>query len=558
MNVNISNRKISITGFALLTLGLALMALLSPFSRAESVAARAGWLLAMAAIIEILHAVRQHSTTSEHEATRGAWISMAIAVALINAPYVASRALLIAMAAWFALDCVWNCVRFFRRSGGIVTAIAAIWNGSAALLLIVAQGWAFDWIVATGAALRIFKIAWQLMVAPPFSPTAVEESVMAELGLAGRPEAEALATEVKEAERMRSPIDWSWTMAFIATLFAIHMGRMQTELTIVGALSPGVAVLGDMALSVLVTLFIANPMYLLWRRPTRIIERRVWSRYLSRSPEERGWIDRVELAWLRWRLRTAIRMRSARFSVPTALKRGLQRGLPFAAILAATVPIWGMSWYFDTENWAAGMWNSWAASRTDTWREAMVRAVQESSGGGAAPSTFAVEPPGVDGGDFSFVVIGDTGEGDASQHVLRDQLISVANSPDVRFVVVSSDVVYPVGAMKDYEAKFWLPFKGVTRPVYAIPGNHDWYDALEAFSATFLEPDAARLCIRARAKADLRVTSTTEARIDGLIHEAQRLRGEYDVPTGFQRGPFFEMQTDRFALLAIDTGVLKS
>ena len=28
----------------------------------------------------------------------------------------------------------------------------------------------------------------------------------------------------------------------------------------------------------------------------------------------------------------------------------------------------------------------------------------------------------------------------------------------------------------------------MTKPVYAIPGNHDWYDALEAFAATFLEP----------------------------------------------------------------------
>ena len=61
------------------------------------------------------------------------------------------------------------------------------------------------------------------------------------------------------------------------------------------------------------------------------------------------------------------------------------------------------------------------------------------------------------------------------------------NQPDVRFVVISSDVVYPTGAMRDYEAKFWLPFKGVTKPVYAIPGNHDWYDALEAFDATFLQ-----------------------------------------------------------------------
>ena len=155
-------------------------------------------------------------------------------------------------------------------------------------------------------------------------------------------------------------------------------------------------------------------------------------------------------------------------------------------------------------------------------------------------------------------MIGDTGEGDASQHVLRDQLLTVAAGADVRFVVVSSDVVYPSGSMDDYEAKFWLPFKGITRPVYAIPGNHDWYDALEAFAATFLQPEAARASIRARVEADLRVTSTTDARIEHLIDEAGRLREAYGVPTGFQRAPFFEIQTDRFALVAIDTGVLQS
>jgi 3',5'-cyclic AMP phosphodiesterase CpdA len=123
---------------------------------------------------------------------------------------------------------------------------------------------------------------------------------------------------------------------------------------------------------------------------------------------------------------------------------------------------------------------------------------------------------------------------------------------------VSSDVIYPTGSMKDYEAKFWLPFKGVTRPVYAIPGNHDWYDALEGFAATFFQADAARSSIRARAEADLRVTSTTDGRIEDLIREAERLRMAYGVPTGFQRAPFFELQTSRFALVAIDTGVLRT
>ena len=64
--------------------------------------------------------------------------------------------------------------------------------------------------------------------------------------------------------------------------------------------------------------------------------------------------------------------------------------------------------------------------------------------------------------------------------------------------------------------------------------------------------------MRARVEADLRLTSTTDDRIESLIAEAARLRSEYGVPTGFQRAPFFEIQTDRFALVAIDTGVAQA
>src|SRR5262249_36370651 len=121
----------------------------------------------------------------------------------------------------------------------------------------------------------------------------------------------------------------------------------------------------------------------------------------------------------------------------------------------------------------------------------------------------------------------------------------------------SSDVVYPVGSMKDYEAKFWLPFMGTTKPVYAIPGNHDWYDALDAFAVTFLKPDAARRSLRARIELDKKITSTTEERIEELIAEATRLQREYDVPTQQQEAPFFQFQTESFALFAVDTGVVK-
>jgi hypothetical protein len=218
-----------------------------------------------------------------------------------------------------------------------------------------------------------------------------------------------------------------------------------------------------------------------------------------------------------------------------------------------------MSWYFDTENWAAGIWDSWAQARTDVWREAMIRGVTAGEGVSSPSATsFRIAPAGVDDtSDFSFIVIGDPGEGDASQEVLHDRLIAVSGQRDVRFLVISSDVVYPVGAMRDYEKKFWLAMKGVTCPVYAIPGNHDWYDALDAFTATFFTPEAARAALRARIQADLKLTVTTEGYVEELIADAARLRSEYRVSTGFQDAPFFQMQTRDFALFALDTGVRK-
>jgi 3',5'-cyclic AMP phosphodiesterase CpdA len=432
-------------------------------------------------------------------------------------------------------------------------------NLAVTLLLVIGREWATAWTVAVAAALRIFGVAWNIAVLPVHTIGDAEETVVAELGFSGSPRVVALSEEIEANEQARASVDRGWIVAFVATLLAIHIGRMGTDRTLLGLLAPAVAVAGDMVVASLITLLIINPLYLLWRWPTKWIERPLWRWYAAQDDAAPPrWLALLGRAWLRRRLRFAVRMRTARYSVRSALNQALQTGLPLAAVIAATAPVWGMSWYFDTENWAAGMWNSWAESRTDVWRAAMVRAVLADGTVRGVPLPFALEPPGVEStGDFSFIVIGDTGEGDASQHILRDQLLTVANHPDVRFVVLSSDVVYPVGAMKDYEAKFWLPFKGVTKPIYAIPGNHDWYDALEAFAATFLEPAAAHETMRARVASDLRLTSTTDGRIGELIRKAEWVRQQYGVPTGFQRAPFFEIQTDRFALIAVDTGVVK-
>ena len=377
------------------------------------------------------------------------------------------------------------------------------------------------------------------------------------LSLPDDPELRRLARTMAEDESRRRPVDRSWIFVFLLVLFAIHVGRMQTDWDLVGMISPGVALLGDAVMALLIAFVFIIPARLAFRRLSRGLDSRLWewtSSQTDRQMPERMLAKLIEYL-LKRRMLFTIRLRQARYSISGTLERGLQTGLPLVAIIVATTPIWGMSWYFDTENWAAGVWNSWAENRTMTWREAMVKAVSTAF---PARANFRVIPSGTENStDFSFIVIGDTGEGDASQLILKHQLILVGNRPRVKFLVLSSDVIYPSGEMKDYEAKFFLPFTGFSKPIYAIPGNHDWYDALEGFAATFFRPDAARTAMRARIEADRKLTTTRDNRIEALLQTAKQLRSEYEIQTGYQDAPFFRFEAGQFCLIAVDTGVAK-
>src|SRR5262249_20012358 len=146
-------------------------------------------------------------------------------------------------------------------------------------------------------------------------------------------------------------------------------------------------------------------------------------------------------------------------------------------------------------------WEKVTEARTDEWRQAMIAAVEREATRAGVPreALFEVRPEGVgDAADFSFLVIGDPGEGDSSQASLRDRYLDLGRRPDVRFLVTSSAVIYPDGARRDYEFNFYLPFKGFEKPIYAIPGNHDWFSALDGFAANLMEPGAARVARDAR------------------------------------------------------------
>jgi uncharacterized membrane protein HdeD (DUF308 family)/3',5'-cyclic AMP phosphodiesterase CpdA len=540
--------------------GLAILAPLIAGTNAES---RVGLLLVVAAAIELYHGFRRSSA----EGRRAAWQSGALTVLMgtliLNSDSLIFSAFLLFLGGWFAVDAVryimWGIGNQASPRGALLTWILpALGNAIVAMFILFQYNRAPSWIVSVVGALRIFGTAWNVLAASVYSEVDSSRTTVDDLGLGHDPRMVALGERIQAEEAARGRVDRGWIAGFIATLFAIHLARMGLDRTFLGVLSPAVAVLGDLLIALVAAFGVIIPLRLVWRRLTRGLERAMWRWSIAEPVGRVGmWVRAGLQRWLSRRLRFSIQLRRASYSLPEAVSRGLQIGLPIAAIMAAVYPVLGMSWYFDTENWAAGAWDSWAESRTDIWREAMVKAVAGNEPTRDGATAFAVNPAGVQSGDFAFLVIGDTGEGDASQHVLRDQLITASRQDAVRFLVLSSDVVYPTGAMRDYEAKFWLPFKGIEKPVYAIPGNHDWYDALEAFNATFLTTAAARAALHARVEADLHLTSTTDKRIDELIAEAGRLRKEFGVPTALQDGPFFQIQTPAFALIAVDTGVVR-
>ena len=450
------------------------------------------------------------------------------------------------------------------RAAAVINGLVGL--GCAALLWLLSRIIGAERAIGLVLGAYIAAAGWRMLMAPAevATPDATPKARSAhpdpELGLPPNKTFARLRAEADTASQTVLGADLMWMLTLAAVFLAIHAGRMPISDSLLGISSPFVATAGDVVMTLVFATILILPARLLWRRLTRPVERMAWSLRLGAkagtAPMNRAanWLIGL---WLDGRFNFAMRLREGRASLGAALILVLRLGLAVTAFFVAFNPIWGFSWYFNTESWATGVYQKMTELRVDPWRVKMADAVMRVYGGG--DDLFRVDPVGLqEGGDFSFLVIGDPGEGDASQYSLVSRYLELGRRDDVKFLVVSSDVIYPAGSMHDYEANFYLPFQGFAKPIYAIPGNHDWYDALEGFNANFLEPKAARAAIEARVEADLGLTSTNARRIDKLMAEAARLRRQYGVDVGTQRAPFFELQTEDFALLAIDTGVLRT
>lgn len=521
------------------------------------------------AVINLYGTLASPQMRTKPEAYASSILAAAASLLLLISPSLVASGVMGFLLLFLAADGAIKIARSATSSDLDTSRLVLLANGIVALLLTLAGWWVWKNIgldLAAGVLVGGYTVAagWSLTLSPLPSPGAPLERDIADehpdrrIAIGPHPLFSEIRMRLEAGAAAVRQTEIHWLMVCSLILFVVHLSRMRSGETWLGLISPVVATAGDALMALVLGALVVLPLRLLWRRMTRPIERAAWQLRLSGDDRDLEPILRALVhSWTETRYSFSGALRRARATLPSFGSLALRLGLPLALLLAAVNPIWGFSWYFNTESWASGFYQKVTQLRVDTWRERMAAAVTAAYAG-EQETLFRVSPQGTETGDFRFLVIGDPGEGDPSQYSLMSRYLELGRAEDVKFLIISSDVIYPAGAMSDYERCFYMPYKGWTKPVYALPGNHDWFDALEGFNANFLEPKAARAALQARVSADLHLTATNERRINTLITQAQSLRRDYGIEAGLQRGPYFEIQTRDFALIAIDTGILRT
>lgn len=147
-------------------------------------------------------------------------------------------------------------------------------------------------------------------------------------------------------------------------------------------------------------------------------------------------------------------------------------------------------------------------------RHADKRILEAIADNGDLRTRYIYEVEGRDSGDFWFDYISDVGDGFNSTYTMAYHLsaktLEVSErekdsiSEETRrgeLLIFGGDEVYPVGGHEEYKQRLTDPYSAAfpelsktakekpdnkIQPIaFAIPGNHDWYDSLVAFSKTF-------------------------------------------------------------------------
>jgi hypothetical protein len=162
----------------------------------------------------------------------------------------------------------------------------------------------------------------------------------------------------------------------------------------------------------------------------------------------------------------------------------------------------------------------------------------------------------------SVLILGDPGEADSSQYAVVEPLLEAGR--DSAFVVVMSDVVYPAGDVNDYVNAFYIPYAEYPKPIYALPGNHDWYDGLDGFMFHFCDAEPlppvsyrrSSFTLRERLARTLWRRANRPRRAELYAYRSERPPwSAIDNPGPPQPGPYFAIDIGPWLLVCIDTGI---
>jgi hypothetical protein len=188
----------------------------------------------------------------------------------------------------------------------------------------------------------------------------------------------------------------------------------------------------------------------------------------------------------------------------------------------------------------------WFGDPTDDVRR---RWVAQRLDSGVDPDLMISRP-----GPESLLVLGDSGEGDRSQYAVVPGLLQAGAGTS--FMIISSDVIYPIGSINDYPDKFFRPYQDYPGPIYALPGNHDWYDGLGGFMRIFCDTTGQPA---PRWRGPL-------GRIAGLLWRRPEAADEEKLDAGralraepgqqaTQPGPYWVIDTPALRIVGIDPGI---
>jgi uncharacterized membrane protein HdeD (DUF308 family) len=206
---------------------------------------------------------------------------------------------------------------------------------------------------------------------PPDEDPDLRDHPDGKLGLEPSDLVKEMREKLRESEAAEATDNLIFCIKILLVFFVIHLLRTDAQWSFIGFISPFSAIIGDAVMALILAVFLILPIRVLSRKFTRPIEREAW-KHLDRvaaSGEEPSYVDNATRYWLEHRMRLALRLKYARYSLNHALWWMMRVGLPITAVFIAINSIWGFSWYFNSENWASGVWQEITKGRVDAWRK---------------------------------------------------------------------------------------------------------------------------------------------------------------------------------------------